>query len=117
MFIGGLTSTSSATAEPSNPRAEFGAVSLLVKSLLQAFPVPVTALVQVPGRLGASSPSKFSVNFGPQVSPIVQALPSLQALVLLLDTQRPVVGLHASVVHTSPSGTQTTGFWPTQTPF
>ena len=35
----------------------------------------------------------------PQVSPVVQALPSSQAIVLFVKTQ-PVAGLHVSVVHT-----------------
>jgi hypothetical protein len=37
-----------------------------------------------------------------QVSPVVQAFPSLQALLLFVKTQ-PVVGLHVSVVQTLPS--------------
>jgi hypothetical protein len=36
----------------------------------------------------------------PQTSPVVQALPSLQALVLFVKTQAPVVGLQLSVVQT-----------------
>jgi hypothetical protein len=43
----------------------------------------------------------------PQVSPVVQALPSSQALVLFVKTQ-PVAGLHVSVVQTLASS-QTTG--------
>ena len=107
---GGLISTSSATTVPSNPNAEFGAEELLVLTVVQGLPMPVTVDDHVPGRFGTTSASKFSPSFGPQVSPIVQTSPSLHALLLLVDSQRPFAGLHASVVQMLASGVQTTGF-------
>jgi hypothetical protein len=82
--IGGVTSTSSAMEAPSKPKAEFGAESLLVLTVVQGFPVPVTVEVHPAGRAGAVTPSNASLNphtAGPvHLSFVVQALPSSQVL-------------------------------------
>src|SRR5262245_20932161 len=80
----GETRTSSETVAPSAPRAEFGAVSLDADDVTQRLPVPVCELVHPLGRAGAATPSKFSVRRGAQTSPVVHALPSSQAFVLLV---------------------------------
>src|SRR4051812_6783298 len=79
--IGGETRSSSDTVAPSAPSAEFGADELLAAEVPHKVPVPVMVLVQPAGSAGAVTPSKLSV--APQVpgaeqmSPAVQALPSL----------------------------------------
>ena len=116
--IGGVTSTWSATTAPSNPNAEFGAVSKLAIWVTHAAPVPeTTAEVHPEGSAGAVTPSKFSLNpAGTHWSPTVQALPSSHVFVLFVNTHRPVAGLQASLVQTLPS-LQTRGFAPTQIAF
>src|SRR5678816_2660861 len=64
--IGGEVSTSSpgvtVPLNPSNPNAEFGAVSLFVFWVTQFCPAPMKLTVQPTGRPGAATPSKFSLN-------------------------------------------------------
>jgi hypothetical protein len=116
MVIGGDVRTSSAMAAPENPNAEFGAVSLLVLTVVQGSPSPVTDVVHPEGSAGAVTPSKFAEKRGPQTSVIVQPFPSSHALVLLVEMHPPVAGLQDSVVQTLESGLQTIGFCPTHTP-
>src|SRR5580765_6748014 len=80
----GETRTSSETVAPSAPRAEFGAESDDALDVTQRLPVPVCELVHPFGSAGATTPSKFSERRGAQTSPVVQALPSSHAFVLLV---------------------------------
>jgi hypothetical protein len=114
----GLTRTSSATEPPSNPNAEFGAVSKggTVFDVVHALPVPTTADVQPAGKAGAVTPSKFCEEpQGPvHTSFVVHALPSSQAAPEFVNTQ-PVAGLQVSVVQVMPS-LQTSGVPATHAP-
>src|SRR6185295_14029361 len=79
--IGGDVSSSSPGAtvptNPSNPKAEFGGVSLLVFCVTQFCPAAVKLVVQPAGRLGTEAVSKFSLNpAGEHWSLAVQTFPS-----------------------------------------
>src|SRR5438552_6517697 len=115
--------TLSVTVAASFVPAELGGVSFGVVTVFQlsvvADPV-ITCCVHPAGRLGAVTPSNRSLRpqgpgGGAHTSFVVQALPSLHALVLFACTHNPFAGLQESSVHTLPSSQLTAV--PTQVPF
>ena len=93
------------------------AESLLVFTVVHTVPLPVVEVAHPADRAGGTASSQVSEkkSRGPQVSPVVHALPSSHEPVLLLCVHAPVAGTQASVVQTFASS-QLTGFDPVQVP-